>query len=682
MLRRLLIANRGEIVWRIARTAQRLGVTAIAVYSEADAGARHVRVADEAYHLGPPPAAESYLDIAKIIALARRVGAEAVHPGYGFLSENAAFAQGCVDAGLIFVGPPASAIRAMGSKSASKAAMAAVGVPVAPGYHGADQSPQALMAEAQRVGFPLIIKASAGGGGKGMQVVNSAAEVAAAVESAQRLARTAFGDDRLLLERYFPQARHVEVQIFADSHGDVVSLFDRDCSVQRRHQKIIEEAPAPGLRDAVRAAMSQAAIQAARAVGYVGAGTVEFLVDEAQNFYFMEMNTRLQVEHPVTEFITGIDLVEWQLRIATGARLPKAQSDILQHGAAMEARLYAEDPEHGYLPSVGRITHLHWPDAAPGLRLDIGVDAGDEVSTFYDPMLGKVVAWGESRGEAVDRLHKALADIEIVGVTTNRALLLSVLADGEFRRGGVTTSFLDARAAQLSFGEPKAGDADAVLAALWCATRRTECDALWTDTRGWRLAGPPRSTWVFGDRTVIIELSEPNDYVAHVTGRGERLAGRGERAAGHGKHSRGHGRHSPGHEYALHVVARGAQALDVEVAGQMQRVSVVEVDQTLHLFRAGRQAALRLVRTEDALHVSAGAEEGSLLTPLPGTLVAVHVTEGQQVVRGAPLVTVEAMKMEHTLTAPYDGVVTRLAFGLTERVAAGAVLVELAPLDS
>jgi 3-methylcrotonyl-CoA carboxylase alpha subunit len=557
---------------------------------------------------------------------------------------------------LIFVGPPASAIRAMGSKSASKAAMAAVGVPVAPGYHGADQSPQGLMAEAQRVGFPLIIKASAGGGGKGMQVVNSAAEVAAAVESAQRLARTAFGDDRLLLERYFPQARHVEVQIFADSHGDVVSLFDRDCSVQRRHQKIIEEAPAPGLRDEVRAAMSQAAIQAARAVGYVGAGTVEFLVDEAQNFYFMEMNTRLQVEHPVTEFITGIDLVEWQLRIATGARLPKAQSDILQHGTAMEARLYAEDPEHGYLPSVGRITHLHWPDIAPGLRLDIGVDAGDEVSTFYDPMLGKVVAWGESRGETVDRLHEALADIEIVGVTTNRALLTSVLADAEFRRGGVTTSFLDARAAQLSFGEPKAGDVDAVLAALWYATRRTEGDALWADTRGWRLAAPPRSTWVFADRTVIIEWSAPNDYVAHVMGRGER--------------------------HTLHLVSRGAQSLDVDLDGQMQRLRVIEIDQTLHLFRAGRQAALRLARTEDALQVSAGAEEGSLLTPLPGTLVAVHVTEGQQVARGAPLVTVEAMKMEHTLTAPYDGVVTRLAFGLTERVAAGAVLVELAPLDA
>jgi len=654
MLRRLLVANRGEIVCRIARTAQRLGMTTIAVYSEADAGARHVRVADEAYYLGPAPAAESYLDIAKIIELARRVGADAVHPGYGFLSENAAFAQACADAGLIFVGPPASAIRAMGSKSASKAAMAAVGVPVAPGYHGADQSAQGLAAEAGRVGFPLIIKASAGGGGKGMQVVNSAAEVAAAIESAQRLARTAFGDDRLLLERYFPQARHVEVQIFADVHGEVVSLFDRDCSVQRRHQKIIEEAPAPGLRDEVRAAMSLAAIQSARAVGYVGAGTVEFLVDEAQHFYFMEMNTRLQVEHPVTELISGVDLVEWQLRIATGARLPKTQNEIVRHGAAMEARLYAEDPEHGYLPSVGRIAHLRWPDPAPGLRLDIGVDAGDDVSTFYDPMLGKVIAWGESRGEAADRLHKALGDIEIVGVSTNRALLSSVLADEEFRRGGVTTSFLDARRARLSFGEPAAGDVDAVLAALWCASRRTEGDALWADSRGWRLAAPPRSIWRFGGRTVTIESFAADRYLACAAGT----------------------------EYPLRIVARGPQSLQLEFAGRMQHLSVVEVDQWLHLFRSGRQVSLRSTRTEDALQVSAGVEEGSLLTPLPGTIVAVHIAAGQRVARGAPLVTVEAMKMEHTLTAPYDGIVTRLAFGLTERVAAGAVLVELSPLEA
>ena len=660
ILRRLLIANRGEIVCRIARTARTLGITSIAVYSEADAMARHVRTADEAYYLGPAPAAESYLDIAKILALAARVGADAVHPGYGFLSENAAFAQACVDAGLIFIGPPAAAIRAMGSKSASKAAMAAVGVPVAPGYHGGDQSSQRLIQEAERVGYPLIIKASAGGGGKGMQVVDSAAGVAAAVESAQRVARTAFGDDRLLLERYFPRARHVEVQVFGDSHGDIVSLFDRDCSVQRRHQKIIEEAPAPDLRDEVRAAMSQAAIQSARAVGYVGAGTVEFLVDEAQHFYFMEMNTRLQVEHPVTEFITGIDLVEWQLLIAQGARLPKAQSDLLAHGAAMEARLYAEDPEHGYLPSVGRITHLHWPDPTPGLRLDIGVDAGDEVSTFYDPMLAKVIAWGETRGAAADRLHRALADIEIVGVTTNRALLAGVLADEEFRRGGIATNFLDERRGHLSFGEPRADDVDAVLAGVWCATRATSSDALWADTRGWRLAAAPTSTWAFADRKVIIEESAPHGpltrdgYLARVAGR----------------------------NYPLRVLARSAQSLDVELGGRIQHLRVVEIDQALHMFRGGRQVVMRLTRTEDALQVSADAVEGSLLTPLPGTLVAVHVTPGQQVARGAPLVTVEAMKMEHTLTAPYDGRVASIAFGVGERVAAGAVLVELAPLEN
>jgi 3-methylcrotonyl-CoA carboxylase alpha subunit len=658
VLRRLLIANRGEIVCRIARTAQRLGITSIAVYSEADARARHVRVADEAYYLGPAPAADSYLDIGKILALAQRVGADAVHPGYGFLSENAAFAQACVEAGLIFVGPPASAIRAMGSKSASKAAMAAVGVPVAPGYHGDDQSSRRLIEEAQRVGFPLIIKASAGGGGKGMQVVHSAAEVAAAVESAQRLARTAFGDDRLLLERYFPRARHVEVQVFADSHGGIVSLFDRDCSVQRRHQKIIEEAPAPGLREEVRAAMAQAAIQSARAVNYVSAGTVEFLVDDGQQFYFMEMNTRLQVEHPVTEFITRIDLVEWQLRIAQGAPLPKEQNEIVRRGCAMEARLYAEDPAHGYLPSVGRITHLHWPDSAPGLRLDSGVDAGDEVSPFYDPMLGKIIAWGESRGEAADRLRKALDDIEIVGVATNRALLTSVLADEEFRAGGIATNFLAVRHAKLSFGEPKAGAVDAALAALWCATRRTADDALWSDSRGWRLAMPPTSAWKFADRSVTIELAPPHADLQ----RDRYLARVGTQ------------------EYALRVLARDAQSLTVDIAGKAEHVSVIEADAELHLFRGGRHAVLRLSLTEDALRVSAGAEEGSLVTPLPGTLVAVHVTAGQQVPRGAPLVTVEAMKMEHTLTAPYAGTVTRVPFGVAERVAAGAVLVELSPL--
>jgi len=653
MIRRILVANRGEIVCRIARTARRLGLTTIAVYSDADRQAQHVRIADEAYRLGAAPAAESYLDIGKLIALAKRVGADAIHPGYGFLSENAAFAQACIDAGLIFIGPPAAAILAMGSKSASKAAMAAAGVPVAPGYHGGEQSAQRLIEEAGRVGYPLIIKASAGGGGKGMQVVNSAAEVPAAVESAQRLARTAFGDDRLLMERYFPLARHVEVQVFADSHGQTISLFDRDCSVQRRHQKIIEEAPAPDLRDEVRAAMAQAAIKSAQAVGYVGAGTVEFLVDEAQNFYFMEMNTRLQVEHPVTEMITGIDLVEWQLRVAQGEPLPQAQN-LGRRGFAVEARLYAEDPAHDYLPSVGRIAHLRWAGSAQGLRQDTGVEAGDDVSSYYDPMLGKIIAWGETRATAIDLLGRALGEIEIVGVASNRALLSSVLADEVFRRGAVATNFLGVRREHLRFGEPDATLKDMALAAVWCATRRTESNALWEDTRGWRPASPASTTWRFGQWTANVEALGADGYLARVQDQ----------------------------ESTIRILARDAASLQVECDGEVHHIRVFEAGAALHLFANGRHVAANVTRTDDALQVVGAVEQGSLLTPLPGTIVAVHVAAGQQVARGAPLITVEAMKMEHTLTAPYEGVVSRVAFGLADRVQAGAILVELAPLQS
>jgi 3-methylcrotonyl-CoA carboxylase alpha subunit len=650
MIQRLLVANRGEIVCRIARTARRLGITTIAVYSAADRNALHVRSADEAYHLGAAAPAESYLNIGKLIALAKRVGADAIHPGYGFLSENAAFAQACVEAGLIFIGPPAAAIKAMGSKSASKAAMAAVGVPVAPGYHGSEQSAARLQEEAVRAGFPLIIKASAGGGGKGMQVVNTAAEVPAAVESAQRLARTAFGDDRLLMERYFPKARHVEVQVFADTYGQTISLFDRDCSVQRRHQKIVEEAPAPGLREEVRAAMAQAAVKSAQAVGYVGAGTVEFLVDDAQNFYFMEMNTRLQVEHPVTELITGIDLVEWQLRIAQGERLPT--QDISRRGFAVEARLYAEDPAHEYLPSVGRISHLRWAASGAGLRQDIGVEEGDEVSTYYDPMLGKIIAWGESRATAIDLLRRALGEIEIVGVATNRALLSSVLGDEEFRRGSVATNFLAERREHLRFGDGDASAADMAIAAVWCAARRTDGNALWEDTRGWRLAVPASTTWRFGVTVISLDSPAPDCYLARIQGQ----------------------------ELSLRVLARDAASLQVECEGEITQTRVLEVAPALHLFRSGRHVVVNLVCTDDSLQVAGTAEQGSLLTPLPGTVVAVHVAAGQHVARGAPLITVEAMKMEHTLTAPYEGVVSRIAFGLADRVQAGAVLVELAPL--
>jgi 3-methylcrotonyl-CoA carboxylase alpha subunit len=644
--KRLLVANRGEIVCRIARSARRLGWTTVAVYSDADRGAKHVREADEAYYLGPSPAAQSYLDQSKVIELARRVGADAVHPGYGFLSENADFAQGCLDAGLIFVGPPPSAIRAMGSKSASKASMAAVGVPVAPGYHGDDQSLERLSAEAVRAGFPLIIKASAGGGGKGMQVVNSAGEVAAAVGSAQRLARTAFGNDRLLLERYFPSARHVEVQVFADAHGGIVALFDRDCSVQRRHQKIVEEAPAPGLKDEVRSAMAQAAITAARAVGYVGAGTVEFLVDPAQAFYFMEMNTRLQVEHPVTELITGIDLVEWQLRIARGEPLPLAAEQIVRRGAALEVRLYAEDPAHDYLPSVGSITHLRWPQGI--IRLDVGVDAGDSVSPFYDPMLGKIIAWGESRDLACDRVRAALSDLEISGVTTNRALLVSVLADPVFRAGGVATNFLDSRHASLAFGEPAAASVDLLIAALWYVCAGDEPAALWSDTTGWRLARPAQSAWRFGDTTVRIE----------------KTAGGYRGRLGEAVHE-------------MRLIARSGSSLEVEIDGRIERANVAERDGALDIFRAGALVTLRARWTDDTLQATGETDAGSLVTPLPGTIVAVHVEVGRSVERGAPLVTLEAMKMEHTVTAPHAGTVERLPFAVGDRVAAGSVLVEL-----
>jgi 3-methylcrotonyl-CoA carboxylase alpha subunit len=482
-------------------------------------------------------------------------------------------------------------------------------------------------------------------------VVTSAAEVPAAVESAQRLARTAFGDDRLLMERYFPRARHVEVQIFADSHGQTLSLFDRDCSVQRRHQKIIEEAPAPGLRDEVRAAMAQAAVKSAQAVGYIGAGTVEFLVDDAQNFYFMEMNTRLQVEHPVTELITGIDLVEWQLRIAQGERLPRTHAQITQRGFAVEARLYAEDPAKDYLPSVGQITHLRWPETVPGLRLDTGVESGDEVSTYYDPMLGKIIAWGESRATAIALLHRALSEVEIVGVATNRALLTSVLADHEFRRGAVGTDFLKRRT-DLSFGEPPAAGPDIALGAVWCATKNTDNNALWEDSRGWRLAAPASTAWRFAQGNAVVELSAPHEYSVRVND----------------------------DDYAVRVLSRGNDSLLAQCQGRMHSISVFDASPVLHLFRDGRHVVLHAERTDDALQVAGGTEQGSLLTPLPGTIVAIHVATGQQVARGAPLVTVEAMKMEHTLTAPYDGVVSRIAYGLTDRVQAGATLVELSPL--
>ena len=434
MFAKLLIANRGEIACRVIGTARRLGIATVAVHSEADAEARHVAMADEAYLIGPPAPAESYLKIETIIEVARRSGAEAIHPGYGFLSENADFAEACAAAGVTFVGPPAEAIRAMGSKSEAKALMAAAGVPVVPGYHEAGQDPAALAAAAAEIGFPVLIKASAGGGGKGMRMVESAAGFDEALSGAQREAKAAFGDDRVLIEKYLTAPRHIELQVFADSHGNCVHLFERDCSLQRRHQKVVEEAPAPGLDAAQRARMGEAAVSAARAIGYRGAGTVEFIAQDGA-FYFMEMNTRLQVEHPVTEMVTGLDLVEWQLAVAAGAPLPLSQDELRLDGHAFEARLYAEDPARGFLPAIGRLTHLRFPEAGDHLRVETGVRQGDEVSVHYDPMIAKLVVWDRDRDAALRRLAGALAETRVAGLATNLGLLLAIARHDRLCRG-------------------------------------------------------------------------------------------------------------------------------------------------------------------------------------------------------------------------------------------------------
>jgi 3-methylcrotonyl-CoA carboxylase alpha subunit len=624
MLRKLLIANRGEIACRIARTARRLGVSVAAVYSDADAGAKHVREADEAVRIGAAPPAQSYLDAERLIDAAQRVGADAVHPGYGFLAENAEFAAACAKAGLVFVGPPASAIAAMGSKSPAKERMARVGIPVLPGYQGADQGLERLSREAQALGFPLIVKPSGGGGGKGMQIVLEPGQLPRALETAQRTAHAAFGDALLLLERYLPAARHVEVQVFADSHGNVVHLFDRDCSVQRRHQKLLEEAPAPRIAGAVRERMQQAACRVAREIGYVGAGTVEFLL-EGDEFFFMEMNTRLQVEHPVTEAITGLDLVEWQLRVATGEPLPLAQAAIQARGCAVEARVCAEDPARGFVPSAGRLALARWPSSRGGVRVDAGFESGDGVPTHYDSLLGKVVGAGATRADALARLAEGLAETRIAGVHTNVAWLARAIAHPTFADARATTAFVEAHGGEL--GEP-AGLAEALAphaaAALLGALAPDDPRASsWSAADGFRLALP---------RRVRFRLRR----------------GKQELAA---------------------IAASDARdpAIETFVAGE--RVTV---------WRGAEQAVFERVDERDAEGTSHSAG-GSLTTPLPGVVIRVLVAPGARVRAGETLMVVEAMKMEHAIAAPRDGVVALVHFRAGDRVSEGATLLALEP---
>jgi 3-methylcrotonyl-CoA carboxylase alpha subunit len=623
MFRRLLIANRGEIACRIARTARRMGIHTIAVYSDADAGAAHVAACDEAVRIGEARPQDSYLRADLIVETARRLRAEAVHPGYGFLSENADFARACAAAGLVFVGPSPEAIAAMGSKSAAKALMEAAGVPLTPGYHGECQDPDYLLQQACLIGFPVLIKAVAGGGGKGMRRVDAAGGFAAALASCQREAKASFGDARVLVEKYLTSARHIEVQVFGDGRGNVVYLFERDCSVQRRHQKVLEEAPAPGLTAERRQRMGAAAVAAARAVGYTGAGTVEFIVDTAGEFYFMEMNTRLQVEHPVTEMITGLDLVEWQLRVAAGEALPLSQAQLTARGHAIEARLYAEDPARGFLPSIGRLFHLRTPATGPELRIDTGVREGDEISPYYDPMIAKLIVWGETRHAAVAKLRAALAEYEVVGVATNVEFLWRLTNAPSFVDARLDTALIEREHAHLfpAPAEPPETAWQAAAAASLPVARPGPSP--WEDVCGWRLGGAEAT------RAVRVRSGD------------------------------------------------WARELRVRVAGaHASAMRVVRTTQGAHVFDAGRHFVFTV---EDPYlpPAAAGDHQGGLTAPMPGRILAVLVSPGQSVERGAPLVVMEAMKMEHTVRAPDAGVVDRVCCATGDQVKEGVELLVL-----
>ncbi len=662
MFTKILIANRGEIACRVARTARRLGIRTVAVFSDADADALHVDLCDEAVRLGPPPAAESYLLGDRILEAAKATGAEAIHPGYGFLSENAAFAEACTAAGVVFIGPPPNAIRVMGSKAESKRLMEEAGVPLVPGWHGADQDEDSLRAAADTIGYPLLVKASAGGGGKGMRVVRDAAGFSAALAAAKREAMSAFGDDTMLLEKYLDRPRHVEIQVFADTLGTVVHLFERDCSVQRRHQKVIEEAPAPGLDPALRTAMGQAGVAAAKAIGYVGAGTVEFLYQDGA-FHFIEMNTRLQVEHPVTEMITGQDLVEWQLRVAAGEPLPLAQQDLRSEGHAFEARLYAEDPARDFAPSVGRLRHLVPPVEGPHVRVDTGVRQGDTVSIYYDPMIAKLIVWDRDRAAALRRLRQALTDYAVVGVQTNLEFLGAVAAHDDFAGGAVTTRFIETHEAALFPNPLPADGAVLCLAALAvvlgeqarCADRaRGSGDPYspWHLASGWRLND---------DNTQAVAIRDANredDPVVEV-----------------GVHYRPNGAFLVDLPDGERVTARGTLdddgTLSAEIDGLSRRATVVRQGDELVVLSAGKQHVLGLVRAEGEADADAG---GSLVAPMPGKVIAVLVQEGDTVEKGQPLMVLEAMKMETTIAAPEAGVVTEIRFGAGDQVDDGAQL--------
>ena len=658
MFQKILIANRGEIACRVTRTARRMGVRTVAVYSEVDRDALHVAMADEAVAIGPAPVRESYLVAERLIDAARATGAQAIHPGYGFLSENAEFAEACASMGLVFIGPPAAAIRAMGDKAAAKSLMEKAGVPVVPGYHGEDQSEARLLKEAARIGYPVLIKPSAGGGGKGMRVVTSQAEFAASLTAAKREAMAAFGDDRVLIEKYLTKPRHIEVQVFGDRAGNLVHLFERDCSIQRRHQKVIEEAPAPGLSEAQRRRMGEVAISAAHAAGYYSAGTVEFIV-EGDDFHFMEMNTRLQVEHPVTEAITGLDLVEWQLRVAAGEPLPLAQDQIPCRGHAIEARLYAEDPQRDFLPSTGRLTVMS-SRTEPGVRVDTGVRAGDAVSVHYDPLIAKLIAWGGDREIAVRRLSRALAGHRVGGIATNREFLYRVASHPSYRASEIDTGFIDRHR-----GELIPAPAPAPVAALAAASLIRVLAQAKASREAAAASGDPYSPW-HGNDGWRLNGATYRDLRWH-DGIGERMVRVHYRHAGY--------RLEIGNEVG-DASARWDDSGDLVLSldGAVHRAALLQASDPTVILLDGIEHRLTYV---DPLQpkMELDATGGRLTAPMPGKIIEVTARAGQRVRRGEALLVLEAMKMEHTIVAPADGIIDGVHFGAGDLVEEGAALI-------
>jgi 3-methylcrotonyl-CoA carboxylase alpha subunit len=659
--RTLLIANRGEIACRVIRTADAMGLRTVAVYSEADRDAMHVAMADEAVLLGPARARDSYLNIERVIEVARRSGAEAVHPGYGFLSESAELAQACLDAGLVFVGPTADMIRTMGSKSGSKMLMEKAGVPLVPGYHGEAQDEATLAKAAGKVGFPVLVKASAGGGGRGMRIVRSASELAAAIVSAKREAKAAFGDDRMLIEKFVENPRHIEVQIIGDSHGNLLSLFERECTLQRRHQKVIEEAPSPTLNGTQREAVCAAARKAAAAVKYVGAGTIEF-VSDGKDVFFIEMNTRLQVEHPVTELITGIDLVEWQLRVAFGEKLPLAQGEITLNGHAIEARVYAENPHKNFMPSVGRIRTWRMPEQSSGLRIDAGYRKGDAVSPHYDAMLAKVIAWAPTRDAAIERLNRGLEDTDVRGIVTNIPFLSALVTHPDVRANAIDTGFIERELKNLTPAAAASGDLElcAAVAAILgeeAKAARAEAHSPWR-TSGWMPVGRRHRVFTFR------HAHEAQQEISLHYGNGHATLSTGER------------------EFAFTFATRDDDdGFDLTLDGMKSHIVAVIEGHELYLRTRNGRFDLHWVDPfggDDEELVG----EDKIVAPLPGTVVALLAEEGATLEKGAPILTLEVMKMEQTLRAPFAGVLKVIKCKVGDIVQEGVELAEIEPTPS